>query len=308
MKQTNPTNSTKWPRHCAITRTLLSAVVFLALACLALPAMARNTGDGKTKSGADKSAVQEDSVVTEQAFVATPEVAPQLKSSHVRTALQDKSPIVDEILAQNGLAPGDFHMLMVVFKYPGDIHVFGKNVRDNEYREIASYPICYFSGFLGPKRQEGDEQTPEGFYHISKMNPYSAYYLSLKVSYPNKSDRILSTNPKHPGGQILIHGDCVSIGCMAMTDEVIQEIYLYALYATNNGQKDIPLYIFPFEMTDLNMAFYLSQQRYHGQAEFWKNLQEGYDQFMFNHEALDYTVDKAGRYVFHYPGKRELKL
>jgi murein L,D-transpeptidase YafK len=151
---------------------------------------------------------------------------------------------------------------------------------------------------LGPKREEGDYQVPEGFYYIDRFNPASSYYLSLGINYPNLSDRRKST-ATNPGGDIFIHGSCVTIGCIPMTDDKIKEIYLYAINAKNNGQNKIQVYIFPFRMTDQNFnRFRKEYSNNTGLIDFWTNLKTGYDKFEKYKKELDISVNDAGDYVF----------
>jgi murein L,D-transpeptidase YafK len=151
---------------------------------------------------------------------------------------------------------------------------------------------------LGPKRRNGDRQVPEGFYHIDRFNPFSNFYLSLGINYPNPSDRKKS-RAQRLGGDIFIHGSCVTIGCLPMTDDKIREIYLYAVHARNNGQTNIPVYIFPFRMTEGNFETY--KQKYRQNQEliaFWTNLKTGFDKFERTKEALHISVNKDGNYDF----------
>jgi len=160
---------------------------------------------------------------------------------------------------------------------------------------IASSSFCKLSGLLGPKRKEGDGQVPEGFYYIEKFNPTSQFYLSLGINYPNQSDKIKSNFPRL-GGDIYIHGKCVTIGCLPMTDDKIKEIYLYALYSKNCGQLKIPVYIFPFKMSEENQE--ICVKKYPQWTEFWKNLKQGYDIFEKERRALKISVDKKGNYTY----------
>ena len=148
---------------------------------------------------------------------------------------------------------------------------------------------------LGPKRREGDGQVPEGFYYVNKFNPVSQFYLSLGINYPNSSDKIKSSFPRL-GGDIYIHGKCVTIGCLPMTDDKIKEIYLYAVYARNCGQSKIPIYIFPFKMKNENLNTY--QKIYPEWTSFWNNLKSGYDKFEKERKELKISIDKNGNYIF----------
>src|SRR5690606_7945323 len=137
-----------------------------------------------------------------------------------------------------------------------------------------SYPICARSGILGPKEKQGDGQVPEGFYYINRFNPVSNFHLSLGINYPNEADS--RRNPKgNLGGDIFIHGSCVTIGCLPLTDNLIKEVYLLSIHAYANGQTKIPVYIFPFRMTDDQMMTYISQYSDNPSlVNFWKNLKQ----------------------------------
>ena len=143
---------------------------------------------------------------------------------------------------------------------------------------------------------QGDGQIPEGFYYIKHFNPYSNFYLSLGINYPNKSDRVLS-NKSRPGNDIYIHGDCVTIGCIPITDDKIKEVYLLAVEACNSGQKQIPVYIFPTKFTAKNFARLIEEQD-DELIKFWTNLKTGYDIFESTHAKLNFYVDKQGKYNF----------
>lgn len=165
------------------------------------------------------------------------------------------------------------------------------------FRLFRTYPICKVPGLLGPKRKEGDLQVPEGLYWVEVFNPKSSYHLSLGINYPNASDRILS-DPKTPGGEIYIHGNCVSVGCLPLTDEKIREVYLLALEAKNAGQTQIPVHIFPCRMTAENRENLLARN----QPEllpFWDNLGKAYWWFEEKRVLSDYSVEPiTGRYKF----------
>lgn len=165
-----------------------------------------------------------------------------------------------------------------------------------EFRHFRTYPICRVPGLLGPKRKEGDLQVPEGLYWIEVFNPKSSYHLSMGINYPNESDRILS-DPKKPGGEIYIHGNCVSVGCLPITDEKIRELYLLASDARDAGQQQIPVHIFPCRMTQENRQNLLTTNRPE-LLPFWDNLGEAYDFFETQKQIVKYKVDEvSGRYV-----------
>lgn len=130
------------------------------------------------------------------------------------------------------------------FKYDSQLEVWVKNDIKDQFQLFKTYKVCALAGTLGPKRLEGDYQVPEGFYYINEFNPRSQYYLSLGLNYPNLSDRILSDSLR-PGGAIYIHGSCVTVGCIPLTDKQIDEVYILAAHAKNQGQDYIPVHIFP---------------------------------------------------------------
>src|SRR5688572_770738 len=130
------------------------------------------------------------------------------------------------------------------FKYDSQLEVWVKNELGDPFKLFKTYKVCALAGTLGPKRMEGDYQVPEGFYYINEFNPKSNYYLSLGINYPNESDKILS-DLYRPGGSIYIHGSCVTVGCIPLRDEQIDEVYILAAHARSQGQDYIPVHIFP---------------------------------------------------------------
>src|SRR6266852_4016350 len=163
-------------------------------------------------------------------------------------------------------------MLVRLFKQEAELEVW-KQDRSGRFALLKTYPICRWSGDLGPKVREGDRQAPEGFYSISpgQMNPQSAYYLSFNTGYPNAFDKALGRS----GSQLMVHGDCSSRGCYAMTDEQIAEIYSLGRESFFGGQRAFQLQAYPFKMTPLNMA----KHRNNPNMPFWKMIKEGYDHF-----------------------------
>jgi murein L,D-transpeptidase YafK len=163
-------------------------------------------------------------------------------------------------------------MLIRAYKKEAELEIW-KMGADGRYIHLKTFPMCRWSGQLGPKTREGDRQVPEGFYSITpaQMNPNSAYYLSFNVGYPNQLDRALG----HSGGTIMVHGACSSAGCFSMTDGQIAEIYAIARSAFNGGQRAIQMQSYPFKMTAENLA----KHRLDPNIGFWKNLKEGNDHF-----------------------------
>ena len=181
-------------------------------------------------------------------------------------------------------------ILVRVFKDEAELEVW-KQTRDGQYALLKTYPICKWSGDLGPKKKEGDRQAPEGFYTITpgQMNPNSNYYLAFNTGFPNAYDR----SHGYTGSELMVHGDCSSRGCYAMTDEQIQEIYALARDSFFAGQKSFQFDAFPFRMTALNMA----KHRNNPNFAFWKMLKEGYDNFEATRQAPQVAVCEQ-RYLF----------
>jgi len=222
----------------------------------------------------------------------------QKRYARVKGALQNKADALDRHLAAQGLKSTELNILIVAYKSEGVLDLYAKKPDAASYGKLASYPICAASGVLGPKRKAGDRQVPEGFYRIDRFNPASSFHLSLGIDYPNAADR-LKTRAADPGGDIFIHGSCVTIGCLPMTDAMMEEIYLYAVYARSSGQRVIPVYVFPFRMTQENMERH--EAIYRGRPEmltFWRNLKEGHDKFIESGKALTVRVTSKGDYDF----------
>lgn len=181
-------------------------------------------------------------------------------------------------------------ILMRMYKSEARLEVW-KKTRSGPFALLTTYDICRWSGDLGPKVKEGDRQAPEGFYTItpSRMNPNSSYYLSFDTGFPNAYDRAHGWS----GSNLMIHGDCTSRGCYAMTNEQVQEIYALARDAFDGGQKGFQLQIFPFRMTAENLYKY----RRNPHLEFWKNLKEGSDHFEVTRNEPAVAVCSY-RYVF----------
>lgn len=225
-------------------------------------------------------------------------LAEQKKFERVRSALNDKEALLTTRLKLTGSSPGNLNLLLIAYKESQELEVWAKPHTSESYSLLSSYKICASSGKPGPKRRMGDNQVPEGFYQIDRFNPSSNYHLSLGLNYPNKADRI-ACGKNNPGGDIFIHGSCVTIGCLPMTDDKIREIYLLAVYARDCGQNKIPVYIFPFRMNAANMAIY--EKRYAENPEllrFWNTLKSGYLAFQKTKREVPFSVDKNGNYTF----------
>ncbi len=195
----------------------------------------------------------------------------QLQAPRVAAAIKKHRGNLTDDLQKSGVGPDNVQLLIVVYKAEKELEVYVRPTSEKRFRRFESFPICASSGTLGPKKRKGDGQVPEGVYHIDRFNPYSNFHLSLGLSYPNAEDR-QRAGRLDPGGDIFIHGSCVTIGCIPMTDPVIERIYLLAIWSRRNGQAEIPVYSFPFRMNDLNLTRY--SRRYPEHAAFWRSLSE----------------------------------
>ena len=178
-----------------------------------------------------------------------------------------------------------------IFKESSELELWIESSSSKRFKLFRTYTIAGMSGELGPKLAEGDLQAPEGFYAVSKrwMNPQSSYHLAFNIGYPNAYDRA----HQYTGSAIMVHGSTVSIGCFAMTNEKIEEIYTLCDAALNNGQPFFRVHSFPFRLTNEKLAT-VSNHKWHG---FWKELQAGYLHFEEHHRPPNVTMD-GGRYGF----------
>lgn len=191
------------------------------------------------------------------------------------------------------------YMYIRSFKYDSQLEVWVKNEAKEPYKLFKTYKVCALAGSLGPKRMEGDYQVPEGFYYINEFNPRSMYHLSLGLNYPNASDRILSDSIK-PGGDIYIHGSCVTVGCIPVKDDQIEELYILAAGAKNNGQDFIPVHIYPIRYSNKKSVDYLAQlaKTNNSLKTFSDRLESVYDHFELTRQLPVIMVNSNGDYVF----------
>jgi len=200
-------------------------------------------------------------------------------------------------LRNMGSSPGE-GMLVRIFKEESVLEVW-KKTSSGSYRLFKTYEICAYSGDLGPKFKEGDRQSPEGFYTITPglMNPRSNYYLAFNTGFPNKFDRVHGRT----GSDLMVHGDCSSRGCYAMTDAGIAEIYALARETFKGGNSSFQLQIFPFRMTTANLARHASSPH----LDFWKDIKEGYDYFEMTRTPPVWDVCEK-QYIFNPAGSGPL--
>jgi murein L,D-transpeptidase YafK len=222
----------------------------------------------------------------------------QLQNGRVENAYENKESVITGLLQANDLSIESLEIYIRAFKKEKKLELWGRDSLHQKFIFLKEYRICRTSGQQGPKRKQGDSQIPEGFYHIDRFNPWSSFHLSLGINYPNASDKILSDKSR-PGGDIFIHGSCVTIGCLPLTDEKIEEIYVFAVEAKNSGQQNIPVHIFPTKMQgekyDALQEEYVDDE---SMIAFWKNLEEGYLYFETHKIIPDISVDKNGIYSF----------
>lgn len=175
------------------------------------------------------------------------------------------------LLGRKGMERGA-PIFIRIFKEDSELEVW-KARDDGRFYHFKTYPICNWSGKVGPKKALGDRQAPEGFYRVTEeqLNPNSKYHLAFNLGYPNAYDR----SRKRTGQWLMVHGDCKSAGCYAMTDALIEEIYALAREAFSGGQESFEVHAFPFRMTSENLARHRRSEHY----AFWRTLKQGYDHF-----------------------------
>ncbi|VUD41101.1 hypothetical protein TDB9533_00418 [Thalassocella blandensis] len=209
-------------------------------------------------------------------------------SERAERSIERVEPYLKKALSNLGLKYGA-PIFIRIFKDPGILEVWVES-DDGTFVKFKNYEICTFSGDLGPKVKQGDKQSPEGFYFVNagRLNPWSSYHLSFNIGYPNKYDR----EHGRTGSALMVHGKCVSIGCYAMTDAYINEIYALGVAALKSGQPFFRVHSFPFKLENSALSKYKSNQWY----PFWLNMKEGYD--YFNKYKQPPNIEVAnGKYV-----------
>mgnify|MGYP001139432752 CR=1 FL=1 len=211
-------------------------------------------------------------------------------SPRSRQAIERVKPDLEAALDAKGLKWGSA-VFIRIFKKENQLEVWLQN--EDSFLLFRTYKICTCGpGGLGPKLREGDQMAPEGFYFVipNKLNPSSNFHLAFNIGYPNAYDRYHGRT----GSAIMVHGRCSSIGCFAMRDNPMEEIYALADAAFRNGQPFFRIHVFPFRMTARNMSRYRSNPNY----SFWENLMEGYLFFEENGNKPPNVKIRTGRYVF----------
>lgn len=220
----------------------------------------------------------------------------QLACTRVSEACKKYNDTLSKEFRKKGLDYPPKDIFLRAFKSQNELELWARNTETTEYKLVKTYRICALSGALGPKRSQGDRQVPEGYYFIEEFNPKSDYYLAMLLNYPNFSDKMMGNT--NPGGEIYIHGGCVTIGCMPMTDDGIKELYTLCLNAKINGEEYIPVHIFPTRLTKNGLA-YLNREfgKDPVKQQFWADLKPGYDYFEKYHKLLPVMYGPDGRYV-----------
>lgn len=220
----------------------------------------------------------------------------QLKYKRVKDAYNEKGDTMKKLLEAKGVKDLKYEMFIQAFKSERIVEIWVKPDGKSSYIHLIDYKFCSFSGSLGPKRKQGDGQIPEGVYYIKHFNPFSNFHLSLGINYPNESDSKLGVKG-NLGDNIYIHGNCVTIGCIPITDDKIKELYILAVDAKSNGQSKIPVYIFPYKMTESNIKkFEKENSKDTKKTEFWNNLKPIYDYFESNKKIPKISVGSDGKY------------
>ena len=191
-------------------------------------------------------------------------------------------------------------MYLRSFKYNSNLEVWVRQNMQDTFTHFKTYRICALAGTMGPKRMEGDYQVPEGIYYINEFNANSTYHLSLGLNYPNPSDRILSDSVR-PGSEIYIHGSCVTVGCIPITDPQIEELYVLSSHARAAGQEFIPVHIFPARFKETRSAEYLEKvfESDPNLKPFEHNLRKAYDIFENTKKIPVVAITPKGDYVFY---------
>lgn len=198
-------------------------------------------------------------------------------------------------LSKFGVNTSNLNVLLEVFKKEQKLNVYVSDGK-TPYQLYKTFDFCTFSGVLGPKSYEGDGQIPEGIYQIRDFNPWSSFYLSMGINYPNTIDkkRAADLGYASAGSNIYIHGSCASIGCVSISEQ-IKELYYLCVIAKNNEQKTIPVYMFPFNFSNPENSKYLSKKH----PQLWDDLNSIYQKWNEDKLAPKVELNKNGHYSLH---------
>ena len=217
----------------------------------------------------------------------------QMRYPRVRAAMEMQAEPLARLIAAAEVGSRPDHLLIRVFKQDRRVECWMRSGPDQAYKLVTKYQVCDLSGVPGPKRKQGDLQIPEGFYEVDRFNPASSFHLSLGIDYPNRADRILGDR-HDPGGDIFIHGSCVTIGCVPITDRWIRQLYLMAVWARANGGPAAAVHIYPARMTETNRQNLVRQFPQH--ADLWRQLTAVHDYFQKHHRIPRIRIAEDGSY------------
>ncbi len=221
----------------------------------------------------------------------------QSNQDRVKQALTRNQKKWEELFKEKGLNFPNTNIYIRAFKYDKKFEVWARNTINDTFTLMKIFDVCANSGTLGPKRAENDRQVPEGFYFLDEYKYNSNYWLSLLVSYPNYSD-LIKGNKETPGGEIYIHGSCVTVGCLPLTDEKVEEVYALTVLAKTNGQFNIPIHIYPTHFNRRGLEYLSKFYNIDDNKKFWTILKKGYDYFETSKKILPVMYDTQGNYVF----------
>jgi len=221
----------------------------------------------------------------------------QLKYARVKAAYESKEKTVQALYKKHDLNLRNSSIFIRVFKQENELELWAKELNSTRFKKVKTFAICAKSGTLGPKKMAGDGQVPEGLYTIDRFNPVSNYHLSLGINYPNKADKIRA-GFFPPGGDIFIHGECVTIGCMPLTNEFIEELYIACIEAKESQQKEIKVEIYPCKLNTQNISVLKKQYAKNNvNLKLWSALQKSYQYFEKNYFPAKYSIDAKGNYL-----------
>jgi murein L,D-transpeptidase YafK len=222
----------------------------------------------------------------------------QLRYERVQDARLMSRFNIKRLFHEQGITYPAAEIFMRIFKRERALELWARPVGVDQFQLLKTYDICAMAGTLGPKRRQGDRQTPEGFYQISYFNPRSDFHLSLHIDYPNRRDRAAGLEGVSLGGDIYIHGGCSSEGCLAITDDGIRELYWLSVEARSAGQTRIPVHIFPARLDTQDLE--ILQRMFGDQPDlgrFWATLKPAYDYFEEHRRLPTIGVNARGEYA-----------
>lgn len=275
--------------RCHLRRSILAAMMLALAPSLASSQLARDLGLIPPEETSPMLAV----LPTESAFALE-----QLRHERVRNARLTTRHNIKLQFHERGIAYPAAEIFMRIFKRERSLELWVRSEGADQFELLKTYDICAMAGTMGPKRRQGDNQTPEGFYHIGFFNPRSEYHLSLHINYPNARDRARGLEGVSLGGDIYIHGGCSSEGCLAITDAGIRELYWLSVEARTAGQSRIPVHIFPARLDTRDLEILIAAFPEDPElGQFWRTLKPGYDYFEEHRRLPVMSVNARGEYV-----------